>query len=60
LNAPQATFAAKIEAGDDGSFTVERETDAGECIIFVSLFRIFINHFLMVKPLGLTLRKRNL
>eukprot|EP00986_Skeletonema_menzelii_P008201 scaffold3387_cov148-Skeletonema_menzelii.AAC.1 len=27
LNAPQATFAANIERGDDGSFTVERETD---------------------------------
>ena len=30
LNAPQATFAANIERGDDGSFTVERETDTGE------------------------------
>mmetsp|Transcript_10450 Transcript_10450/g.16188 ORF Transcript_10450/g.16188 Transcript_10450/m.16188 type:complete len:273 (-) Transcript_10450:1062-1880(-) len=29
LNAPQATFAANIERGDDGSFTVERETDTG-------------------------------
>lgn len=29
LNAPQATFAAKLERGDDGSITVERETDAG-------------------------------
>lgn len=29
LNAPQATFAAKIEREDDGAFTVERETDAG-------------------------------
>ncbi|KAL9189036.1 hypothetical protein ACHAXT_011526 [Thalassiosira profunda] len=29
LNAPQATFAAKVERGDDGAFTVERETDAG-------------------------------
>jgi electron transfer flavoprotein alpha/beta subunit len=45
LNAPQATFAAKIEAGDDGSFTVERETDAGECIIFVSLFHIITHSF---------------
>jgi len=29
LNAPQATFAAKVERDDDGAFTVERETDAG-------------------------------
>lgn len=29
LNAPQASFASKVEKGDDGSFTVERETDAG-------------------------------
>jgi len=29
LNAPQATFAAKVERGDDGAYTVERETDAG-------------------------------
>mmetsp|Transcript_33083 Transcript_33083/g.69639 ORF Transcript_33083/g.69639 Transcript_33083/m.69639 type:complete len:277 (-) Transcript_33083:232-1062(-) len=29
LNAPQATFAAKVDRDDDGSFTVERETDAG-------------------------------
>lgn len=29
LNSPQATFAAKVERGDDGAFTVERETDAG-------------------------------
>ena len=30
LNAPQATFAANVERGDDGSITVERETDAGK------------------------------
>ncbi|KAL7545694.1 hypothetical protein ACHAWF_009038 [Thalassiosira exigua] len=29
LNAPQATFAAKVEQDDDGSFKVERETDSG-------------------------------
>lgn len=29
LNAPQATFAAKIERDDNGAFTVERETDTG-------------------------------
>lgn len=29
LNAPQATFAAKVERDDDGTFTVERETDVG-------------------------------
>lgn len=30
LNAPQATFAANVERGDDGSITVERETDTGK------------------------------
>ena len=30
LNAPQGTFAAKVTREDDGAFTVERETDAGE------------------------------
>jgi hypothetical protein len=30
LNAPQATFASKVDRGDDGSFTVERETDSGK------------------------------
>ena len=29
LDAPQATFAASLEVMDDGSITVERETDAG-------------------------------
>ncbi|ACI64863.1 predicted protein [Thalassiosira pseudonana CCMP1335] len=29
LNAPQATFAAKVTREDDGSFIVDRETDAG-------------------------------
>jgi electron transfer flavoprotein beta subunit len=29
LNAPQATFAAKVTKEDDGSFIVDRETDAG-------------------------------
>eukprot|EP00804_Cyclotella_cryptica_P028118 CCRYP_010990-RA/>CCRYP_010990-RA protein AED:0.03 eAED:0.03 QI:240/1/1/1/1/1/3/2594/273 len=29
LNAPQATFAAKVTREDDGSFVVDRETDAG-------------------------------
>lgn len=29
LNSPQATFAASVEREDDGSFVVERETDAG-------------------------------
>ena len=30
LDAPQATFASKVDRGDDGSFTVERETDSGK------------------------------
>jgi hypothetical protein len=30
LNAPQATFAAKVTREDDGSFIVDRETDAGK------------------------------
>lgn len=29
LNAPQATFAAKVDRNDDGTFTVDRETDVG-------------------------------
>lgn len=29
MNAPQATFAAKVDSDGDGSFTVERETDLG-------------------------------
>jgi len=29
LDSPQATFAASVEREDDGSFVVERETDAG-------------------------------
>ena len=29
LNAPQATYAAKVTREDDGSFVVDRETDAG-------------------------------
>jgi len=33
LNAPQATFASKVDRGDDGSFTVERETDSGTEVI---------------------------
>lgn len=37
LNAPQATFAAKLERGDDGSITVERETDAGESVRYYVL-----------------------
>lgn len=32
LNSPQATFAAKVERGDDGAYTVERETDAGKVL----------------------------
>jgi electron transfer flavoprotein beta subunit len=44
LNAPQATFASNIERGEDGTFTVERETDAGEKLVsqyqpFASLCR---------------------
>ena len=35
LNSPQATFASKVELGDDGSFTVERETDMGTEVIKV-------------------------
>ena len=41
LNAPQATFAANVERGDDGSITVERETDAGKrelLVIYTYLF----------------------
>ena len=30
LNAPQATFAAKVDRNDDGTFTVDRETDVGK------------------------------
>ncbi|KAL7444682.1 hypothetical protein ACHAXH_006514 [Discostella pseudostelligera] len=33
LNAPQATFASNIERGEDGTFTVERETDTGTEVI---------------------------
>mmetsp|Transcript_13863 Transcript_13863/g.24365 ORF Transcript_13863/g.24365 Transcript_13863/m.24365 type:complete len:277 (+) Transcript_13863:208-1038(+) len=29
LNAPQATFASRVERDDDGAYTVERETDTG-------------------------------
>jgi electron transfer flavoprotein alpha/beta subunit len=35
LNAPQATFASNIERGEDGTFTVERETDTGEWDIYI-------------------------
>ena len=35
LNSPQATFASKVDPGDDGSFTVERETDMGTEVIKV-------------------------
>ena len=47
LNAPQATFAAKVTREDDGSFIVDRETDAGKDLIF-DTFAYFGNAKLIV------------
>ena len=38
LDAPQATFASKVDRGDDGSFTVERETDSGKDLHQLRIF----------------------
>jgi len=52
LNAPQATFAANIERDDDGSFTVERETDTGEySCLFQCIFEMCADSHLQRKHL---------